>query len=610
MPTMDDFFADLNKDQREAAMAADGPLLIVAGAGSGKTKTLTARIVFLIAQRQVPPDRILAITFTNKAADQMKRRVADALSRANVGGGEPFVSTFHAFGAWVLRREAGMFGRTNGFTIFDADDAARAVKYVLKNRGIDPKKMSPAQTGRLFGKIKNEFLAFGAPLGTSDDALAWELFSDYERYLEVNNGFDFDDLIYKVVLAWQKDPAASARYQSRFLHVLIDEYQDTNPAQHALAALLARPHGNITAVGDDAQAIYGFRSSDFRNFLNFEKTWPGTRIILLEQNYRSTQNIVAASSGVIARNQFQKQKTLWTDNAQGAPVCVVEHADEFDQAEWIVDAAALRARTGATVGILYRTNAQSRALEQMLLEKDVSYALFGALTFYERKEVKDVLAALRVAANPNDHISGERLEKAFPKKITRPVREALAAASAAASPADLIKIFLESAQYMAMLKKEFPNYADRYENIAELIYFAEQFSSLPEFLEKVTLASPLDGAPRKTREEKSAARIHLMTIHLAKGLEFGDVFVAGVNEGLLPHQRSLLKADDLEEERRLMYVAMTRARATLSLHFYQIPSRFLYELPPERVVFEGDAMQTARGHSRDLDDEERYIEYD
>jgi DNA helicase-2/ATP-dependent DNA helicase PcrA len=607
---MDDFFADLNEKQREAATASDGPLLIVAGAGSGKTKTLTARLVFLITERRVPPERILAITFTNKAADEMKRRVAGALAKTGATGADPFVSTFHSFGAWVLRREAGLFGRTAGFTIFDADDAARAVKHVFKNRAIDSKKMSPARIGHLFGKIKNEFLSYGAPLGTTDDALVWELFSDYERYLETNNGFDFDDLIYKVLLAWQREPSIAARYQARFSHVLIDEYQDTNPAQNALTAVLVKTHGNITAVGDDAQAIYGFRFSNFRNFLNFEKTWPGARVVFLEQNYRSTQNIVEASSCVIAHNQFQKKKTLWTGNHEGAPVRVVEHADEFDQAEWIVDAASSRATGGATVGILYRTNAQSRALEQMLLEKNVPYALFGALTFYERKEIKDIVAALRVAANPNDQISGERLDKTFPKKITRPLREALAAVPSDTSPADLIKIFLARAQYMETLKKEFPNYADRYENITELIYFAEQFSSLPAFLEKVTLASPLDGNPRRRRDEKEAAHIHLMTVHLSKGLEFDHVFLAGVNEGLLPHQRSLLEADGVEEERRLLYVAMTRARHELSLHFYQIPSRFLYELPPERLVFEGDAARVAPGRTRDLDDEERYIEYD
>jgi DNA helicase-2/ATP-dependent DNA helicase PcrA len=236
--------------------------------------------------------------------------------------------------------------------------------------------------------------------------------------------------------------------------------------------------------------------------------------------------------------------------------------------------------------------------------------LFGALTFYERKEIKDIVAALRVAANPNDQISGERLDKTFPKKITRPLREALAAVPSDTPPADLIKIFLARAQYMETLKKEFPNYADRYENITELIYFAEQFSSLPAFLEKVTLASPLDGNPRRRRDEKEAAHIHLMTVHLSKGLEFDHVFLAGVNEGLLPHQRSLLEADGVEEERRLLYVAMTRARHELSLHFYQIPSRFLYELPPERLVFEGDAARVVPGRTRDLDDEERYIEYD
>jgi len=586
----------LNERQREAVCAPDGPLLIIAGAGSGKTKTLTTRLAFLIAHRGIAPSAILAVTFTNKAADEMQRRVSAMLPQ-DYSDKNPTISTLHSFGARVLFAEGAFFGRTSSYTIFDRDDSSRVIKKLIQSDD-SSKKISLSTCLWAFAKIKNELLAQGDALGTSDDERLWSLFYGYERALQDHNAFDFDDLIYKVVLLWKSQTDVLASWQKKFSHILIDEYQDVNTAQHEMMSLLAHAHRNITVVGDDAQAIYGFRSCDFRNFLQFEKTWPQTRTIILEQNYRSSGHIIDASSRLIAHNVFQKPKTLWTKNISGQAVLIMEHHNEFDQADYVVDAALRSAQAGLSVGILFRTNAQSRALEQMLLEKGIPYALFGAVTFYERKEIRDIIAALRVAANAADAISLSRLEKNFPKKVTRPLLEAFFTLAPSASPLSYINMFLEITSYRDRIKHEYSNYIERYENIAELVYFSEQFSSLPDFLRAVTLASPLDSFSRK---EKKYTPINLMTIHLAKGLEFDAVHVVGVNEGILPHQRSLASSDECEEERRLLYVAMTRAKKELALHFYQLPSRFLQELPLDHVIFSSDTT---------LDDEERYIEYD
>ncbi len=592
---------ELNPKQKEAVEYGEGPMLIVAGAGSGKTKTLTSRLAYLISQKGVKPERILAITFTNKAADEMKERVKKSLFSSKIKiSNEPFVGTFHSFGAGILRKEGKFFGRNYSFSIFDRDDSISAIKKILKNFNISVSDFSPTVLIKEFSKIKSELLDEEDFQESEKSKKIYFLFKEYESFLERNNAFDFDDLLEKVFQLFSKNKEVLKRYQSQYDYVLVDEYQDTNSVQYRLVKMLSEAHKNINVVGDDQQAIYGFRFSDFRNFLNFEKDWPEAKIIFLEQNYRSTKNIINSSSGLISNNVLQKPKKLWTQNQDGSLVKIAEHDDEFEEADFVIQTASGYLRQNKNVGILFRTNAQSRALEQMLLEYGVEYNLFGAITFYERKEIKDLVAALKYCANPSDEISLSRLEKNFYKKTYLKIKEELPLKSSL-KPDKIIDYFIKATDYIAMLEKTYPNFSERLENIQELIYFSQQFSKLPNFLEKISLASPLDESVRKKRDKKYLSGINMMTIHLAKGLEFDVVFVVGVNEGLLPHQRSFFSSQDVEEERRLMYVAMTRAREELYLSFYNLPSRFLSELPSNNLEFAG---------KRAFDDEERYIEYD
>jgi DNA helicase-2/ATP-dependent DNA helicase PcrA len=593
-------FSDLNEKQKEAVEYGRGPLLIVAGAGSGKTKTLTSRLAYLIAAKKVNPEKILAITFTNKAADEMKERVKKAIEKENIKiTKEPFVGTFHSFGARILRKESRLFGRSISFSIFDDVDSLSLIKKILKNLNISTSNHAPASLMREFSRIKSELLDEKSFLGNKKLESVWYLFKEYERVLEKNNAFDFDDLIEKPVRLFKKNREILKKYQSQHDYVLVDEYQDINTAQYLLVKLLVYSHNNINVVGDDQQAIYGFRFSDFRNFLNFEKDWPKAKLIFLEQNYRSTKNIIESSSALIAKNLMQKPKNLWTENEEGGRIRIVEHDDEFSEADFIVQNTQTYLKKGMNVGILFRTNAQSRALEQLFLEYGIKYNLFGALTFYERKEIKDIVAGLRYSLNPADEISLSRLEKNFYKKTYLKLKDELPKKSKM-KPAQIIAYFVKATGYTELLKKNYENYLERLENVQELSYFSEQFEDLAHFIEKVSLAHPLDDQKRK-RNKKYLEGANLMTIHLAKGLEFDVVFVTGVNEGILPHQRSLFLAEDMEEERRLMYVAMTRAKKELYLNFYHAPSRFLSELPSNYLEFSGD---------KALDDEERYIEYD
>jgi DNA helicase-2/ATP-dependent DNA helicase PcrA len=593
-------FSDLNEKQKEAVEYGRGPLLIVAGAGSGKTKTLTSRLAYLIASKKTKPEKILAITFTNKAADEMKERVKKAVEKEGLKlSQEPFVGTFHSFGARILRKEAGSLGRNISFSIFDNADSLSLIKKIIKNLNISTSNHAPASLMREFSRIKSELLDEKSFLENKKSESVWYLFEEYERALEKNNAFDFDDLIEKPVRLFGKNKTVLGKYQSRYDYILVDEYQDINTAQYLLIKFLAAAHNNINVVGDDQQAIYGFRFSDFRNFLNFEKDWPKAKLVFLEQNYRSTKNIIESSSALIARNLMQKPKKLWTENEQGARIRIVEHDDEFSEADFIIQSARSYPEKEMNVGILFRTNAQSRAPEQLLLEYGVKYNLFGALTFYERKEIKDIVSGLRYCFNPADEVSLSRLQKSFNKKLYLELKENLPKKSKS-EPAEIINYFIKISGYPELLKKNYENYLERLENVQELLHFSEQFEDLEHFIEKISLAHPLDSG-RKKRDKKHLGGINLMTIHLAKGLEFDAVFVAGVNEGILPHQRSLFLTEDVEEERRLMYVAMTRAKKELYLNFYHAPSRFLSELPSNNLEFSGD---------RALDDEERYIEYD
>lgn len=565
---------DLNPKQLEAATAPDGPLLITAGAGSGKTKTLTARLLYLI-DKGVPAESIIAITFTNKAAGEMKSR-AETLLRSRGVNGSPFIGTFHSLSARFLRSEARLLGREPSFSIYDDDDSTKVIKNALKALDIDKDKRSVSGLKNKISRVKNELLD---PFDFAEgDANFLSVYRKYEEMLLEQNAFDFDDLIGKLAFVFETHPEVLSRYQDRFTHFLVDEYQDVNTAQYRLTSLLASRHKNLNVVGDDHQSIYSFRSADFRNFLNFEKDYPEAKIITLDQNYRSTKTIIGAAAAVIAQNKYQRPKTLWTENEDGEPIRVARFPRADMEADWIANSIIGEDRGGTAV--LYRTNAQSRPIEQALIFNRIPYAVFGGLKFYDRKEIKDIVAAMRLTANPKDGASSERILKEFGKIRGRKLIESLPGA-ASFTPAELIGYILKETDYAASLKKEFKNFEERMENLSELIAFSGNFSSLGEMIERISL---LESAESPRGDERNSVR--LMTIHMAKGLEFDSVFLAGVDDGTLPHERSLASADDIEEERRLMYVAMTRAKKKLRISFWKTPSRFLFEMPPELVNFD------------------------
>lgn len=599
----------LNPKQQEAAIApATQPLLIVAGAGTGKTKTLTSRVAHFLALSG-GKEKICAITFTNKAAREMEARIGQ------VGPGH-FIGTFHALGARMLRKHAALLGRTPGFIIFDENDSFALVKKVLKTLGA--KKESPALIRNKISDRKNSASQAGkvaksnagTKSGKEEGDMFETVFLTYEQALRTANAFDFDDLLHKVVLILSESPDLRQRYQKHFRHILVDEYQDVNPIQYSLVKLLADGGASLSVVGDAEQTIYGWRGSDIGIFLRFPDEWRGANMVTLVQNYRSTGNILRAAGGVIANNEYdtkvERAVKLWTENPEGEMVTMYEAYDEDSEAEWIGSNVA--AEPDTETAILYRTNAQSRALEQALLRRRIPYRVYGGLKFYERREIKDIIAGLRWALNPKDELSWERLDKAFPKKTCRAIAEAYKEATPAAKPVELIEIFLSASDYIDYMERTMTNPRERTENIEELLRFAAEFEETPQFLEEVTLLQAADdlGKDRGRAAQNENVKVNLLTIHLAKGLEFDRVFVAGCTEGLIPHARSMESKDQVQEERRLMYVAMTRARKKLFLSFYGIPSRFLGEIPQDVVRFES----ADSGDPLPLDDEERYITLD
>ncbi len=472
----------MNNAQKSAAEAPIAPLIIVAGAGTGKTKTLTNRIVHLV-EKGVPADRICAITFTNKAAKEMASRVA-------VTG--PLIATFHSLGARILRKECRALGREPNFVIFDDHDAFDIVKKILKGITTDDadaalkknKKCGPAFLLQKISEIKNLGAAVETPRTTPEEqAAVAAVFEKYEHALARNNAFDFDDLIQKPVALFAARPEILERYRSKFDALLIDEYQDINPKQYEFVKFLAGGHKNLSVVGDDEQTIYSWRYADIKTFLNFDKEWPGARIYFLEENYRSTGTIIRAASAVAEHNKFRTPKKLWTSNPSGDPIALFEAWGENDEAGWIAD--EIQKSAGATprneIAVLYRTNAQSRAIEQALIRREIPYQIFGGLKFYERREVKDAVAALRVASNDRDEPAKERLEKNLSKRKFAVFKGRLAALRGA-KPADIIRLFLDSFGYFDYLDGSFANAGERQENIAELVTFASEFAELPELL--------------------------------------------------------------------------------------------------------------------------------
>ncbi len=592
--------SSLNPEQEKAANHPGGPLLMAAGAGSGKTKALTSRLKQLI-KRGIPPHEIVAITFTNKAAREMRERVfgkdnADQKWHPRFPVyGEPFIGTFHSFGAKILKEEPALLGRTSAFSIYDDDDSGSLVKRILKEMGLAKDIWKPAAVEQRISSVKSELQDITEIFESEDrrDQIFAEIFNRYERTLKQDNAFDFDDLIEKPVRLLNENLELRTKYQGLFSHILVDEYQDINTTQYQLIRLLVEKHKNICVVGDDFQSIFAFRGADFRNFLNFAKDWPEATIIKLEQNYRSTANIINAANAVIKNNTVQTPKNLWTENPDGRLIKIVAAGDCDSEAIWVAnEIRELRSENrDLSVGILYRTNAQSRAIEQALISENLAYKIFGGLKFYDRKEIKDVLAGLRLANNPLDTVSGERLQTSLGKRIGAPTAKIMQSQGGRnKSIAELIEIFMRESKYQDFLEEKFNNPQERMDNISELARFAAEFENLGEFLERASLLQsadrPSSGQLTSQPTNQPTNPVNLMTIHIAKGLEFDCVFIIGVNEGMLPHERSVEKPEQVEEERRLMYVAMTRARTMLYILFHSFPSRFLYEIPKDLCSFD------------------------
>ncbi len=647
----------LNPVQSEAVAHTEGPLLIVAGAGSGKTRVLTTRIAHLIAQHGISPFEILAITFTNKAADEMKRRV-----EALVGpvAQKMWVSTFHSACVRILRRDAHHLGYTSNFTIYDQADAVRLTNYVLRDHNVDVKKFPPRSVHAIVSQAKNDLVAVDAYADNARTIYEKRIalvYREYQSRLRAANAMDFDDLLVQVVELFRTCPEVLAHYQNRFKHLLVDEYQDTNAAQNELVILLGRKHGNVCVVGDSDQSIYRFRGADIRNILEFENAFPQARVIVLEQNYRSTQTILDAANSVIAKNALRKPKALWTEQVGGELITRYHAEDERDEAQWVVHEIG-RLHDGehyrwGDMALFYRTNAQSRAIEEELSRRGVPYKVVGGTRFYDRREVKDLLAYLRAIVNPADEVSTKRVVN-VPKRgigdtsIGRldnwaaghgaTFSDALGSAAAAgvtgkalggirsvlgllddlrataedgAGPATLLELVCERTGYTAELEAERTvEAAGRLENIAELVGLARQYEAVEQFLEDVSLVADAEEV------EVDESSVLLMTLHTAKGLEFPAVFLIGMEDGVFPHLRSLGEPDELEEERRLCYVGITRARERLYLTNawcrtlwgstqYNPPSRFLSEIPEELTFVAEGGRPPAPGsgvssHRRDV----------
>ncbi|MFG2491337.1 DNA helicase PcrA [Streptomyces caniferus] len=645
----------LNDEQKAAVVHTGGPLLIVAGAGSGKTRVLTHRIAHLLAERHVHPGQILAITFTNKAAGEMKERVEELVGpRANA----MWVSTFHSACVRILRRESKKLGFTSSFSIYDAADSKRLMALVCRDLDLDPKRYPPKSFSAKISNLKNELIDEETFAGTAADGFEKTLAEAYAMYqarLREANALDFDDIIMTTVNLLQAFPDVSEHYRRRFRHVLVDEYQDTNHAQYTLVRELVgpgtdeMPAAELCVVGDADQSIYAFRGATIRNILQFEEDYPEATTILLEQNYRSSQTILSAANAVIERNENRRPKNLWTDAGAGPKITGYVADTEHDEAQFVADEIDRLTDAGdakaGDVAVFYRTNAQSRVFEEIFIRVGLPYKVVGGVRFYERKEVRDVLAYLRVLANPEDTVPlrrilnvpkrgiGDRAEAmidalslrekiTFPQALRR-VDEAygMAARSAnavkrfnvlmeelrtivesGAGPATILEAVLERTGYLAELQASTdPQDETRIENLQELAAVALEFEQdrgeenpgmLSDFLEQVALVADSDQIPDE--DEEGSGVITLMTLHTAKGLEFPVVFLTGLEDGVFPHMRSLGQTKELEEERRLAYVGITRARERLYVTrstmrsawgqpSYNPPSRFLEEIPVDYV---------------------------
>jgi len=604
-----DLSNDLNPIQKQAVEATDGPILILAGAGSGKTRCLTYRIAYLIQEKKVLPENILAVTFTNKASNEMKGRI-----NSLVGLTPPWMGTFHAISSRILRRDGRSIGVAPDFVIYDDSDQQALVKDVCERLDINIKNFNPRTILGTISSAKNELIGpaeyHRLARGLFQETVA-NVYESYQKSLSDNNALDFDDLLMKVVELFEASPDILKKYQEQFKYILIDEYQDTNRAQYKFCKLLAAKHQNICVVGDAAQAIYGWRGADFRNIVSFEKDYPNTQVFNLEQNYRSTRNILEAAYSVISKNRTHPILKLWTENGSGTNTIVYEAKDEVDEAAFIIRMIERYKDTGHNYQdfvVLYRTNAQSRVLEEELLRAAIPYRLVGGTRFYERKEVKDMLAYLRLITNPKDKVSYRRVVNTPPRGIGpaqiksggpklqhfEDLLKELRQKSEGLTALQILDLVNGVVGYIKWLDDGTLEGTSRIENVKELRSVAAEFPELGTFLENVALVEQ-EYMPDHPSKEIQENGITLMTMHAAKGLEFPIVFLVGLEEGLFPHSRALMDSNEMEEERRLAYVGITRAKKQLFLTYARqrlffgqrtagMVSRFISEIPENLLI--------------------------
>lgn len=637
----------LNDMQKKAVTCTEGPLLVLAGAGSGKTKVLTTRIAYLINEKNVDPSSILAITFTNKAAKEMKDRVIKLIG--NIGYSMK-ISTFHSFGLSILKEHCDLLGYSKNFTIIDSDDSMTLIKKIVKDLNLDSKIFNPKMIRNKISGAKNELMDPAEYVRFANTDMEEKIVSVYERYqkrLKLNNSFDFDDLLMLPIKLLKENPDVLKQYQEKFKYVMVDEYQDTNQAQYILTKMMSAKYKNICVVGDNDQSIYMFRGANYRNILNFEKDYKNTSVILLEENYRSTKNILDVANSIIKNNKSRKDKTLWTNNDDGLKIKYHRSSNEKDESFYVVGEIKKLLNNGvplSEIAVLYRANAQSRNIEEVLLRDNIPYKVVGAFYFYNRKEIKDLIAYLKLIYNHNDDNSLTRIInvpkrgiglKAIENLNTKAMLEEkslydslstqkeldfkrliddLSKKSETMSLTELVDCILNDSKMKEELELEKTIESEvRLENLEEFKSITKSFEeskgivSLGEFLEEISLVSDVEEYKNNTNV------VTLMTIHSAKGLEFDNVFLIGMEEGLFPHANCLNDAEELEEERRLCYVAVTRARKRLWLvnarsrmlygkESYNMQSRFIDEIDKENLDIDSDTEEKTFDRSSMIDE--------
>lgn len=587
---MNSYLDELNEEQQKAVLHTGTPLLIMAGAGSGKTKTLTYKAAHLIHSQVIRLDELLMVTFTNKAAGEMRERVTK-IAQVHL----PHVGTFHSMAARILRREAEAASLSSDFVIYDTGDQEDLIKEISEELELDPKRFRPRALLAAISSAKQELVESEQYLEMARgpfQEVAAAVYLKYQKQLKVYGALDFDDLLLQTVKLWQNNKDILSRYQELFRYIFVDEYQDTNTAQYLFTTLLANKYKQLTVVGDASQSIYRWRGADYRNMAKLKREYPDLTEIRLSRNYRSTQNILDAAKQVIENNKNHPILSLWTESGSGEKIRMIEGYSGSDEAARITSEIQKlhEKHEWGEIALLYRTNAQSRSIEEAFVRSSIPYVLIGGTKFYERKEIKDLIAYLRIILNPEDGISYKRAEKIGKRKLAQVL------ALRPTKPAELLEQIIEASQYLSQFDEEVEEDLSRLENIKELQSVASEFENLSDFLENIALVQSEYYADEKSKDPSTSSGkvrdcVTLMTLHAAKGLEFPIVFMIGMEEGLFPHSKSLMSSEEMEEERRLAYVGITRAKEKLYLSWakqrniwgntgYQVRSRFVDEINP------------------------------